>query len=143
MYYFTFQDKTAFIPFREVYPECLFLIEDEPRLSPLVCMRDSCHRNKNCAEKIAKRVHYLFEKVITDSELIIAYFKWRDRPDSIRAGVFYRDMREPRVITCNRSAFNKFRKEGITYFWEPTQEYNLIGSDTQVIPAGDLLRVKL
>lgn len=88
---------------------------------------------------LAKRINYLFTHVIPEGKQIIAYFKYRDRPDSIRAGIFTRDMQEPRVMTLNKSAFNKFQKEGISFTWVPNSEYLLMAPSTNVIPVQSLL----
>lgn len=139
--YFVFQTKTVFIPFRYIYPECLVLIEDEPKLYPLLCMKDNCHRNSNCAEKLAHRVHYFFDKVEPKAELMIAYFKYQDRPGSIRAGVFTASMDEPRLITCNRSAFQKFQRESEVFQWVQPNEFLLIGGGSPtILPVESLVR---
>jgi hypothetical protein len=36
---------TLFMKLKDVYPECEFLIADTPRLHPLICLKDDCHRN--------------------------------------------------------------------------------------------------
>jgi hypothetical protein len=110
--------KTIFAKLKDIYPECEFLIEDQPQLYPLRCLVDSCPRNANCMEKLAKRVKYLFNS-FPESELLILYFAYRDRPGSTRAGLFWRDMSEPRFITMNRSSWEKMKKMGDVY------EYNL------------------
>ena len=86
IYYFVFQKKTAFIPLKSLYPECFFLRKDHPRTEALQCFKTSCPANKNCADIVAKRVFHLFEHVVVDSELLLAYFK--NTKGSICAGVF-------------------------------------------------------
>jgi len=125
-YYFTYRG-TAFVPLRDLYPECLVLIGTEPQLYPLRCMASSCPRNANCATKLAHRVNYFFDKLATEETILFAYFKHPDRPKSVRAGVFYRDLREPKVILCNYFAFKKFSKEGIVFQWDPPDEYYKLG----------------
>ncbi len=93
-------------------------------------------------EVLAKRVKYLFDNVEPSAGLIIAYYKWRDKPNSIRAGVFDRDLQEPRHIVCNRSAFKRCQNLGDTFQWEPPTEYYLLGghrSET-IIPVEGLIR---
>lgn len=141
IHYFTIQDKTVFIPLKYLYGECFFLINGEPELSPLFCMSDECHRNSNCGAVLARRVNYFVNNVVPKAELILAYFTYPDRPGSIRAGVFDTSFEEhPRVITCNRSAFEKFRKEGLVFSWEPTTEFLLLSDNKDIIPVEDLIR---
>lgn len=141
IFYFTFQEKTTFIPLKFVYPECMVLIEDHPQMYPLRCMvEDGCPVVANCAEIIARKVHYLFEEVAKSSEVIIAYYKYRDRPNSIRGAVFNRDMSPPTVSVLNPYAFRKFKREGITYQWFPPSEYLMMGSSTDLISAENLIR---
>jgi hypothetical protein len=124
-YYFT-HSGTVFMPMRDLYPECLAIIENEPELYPLKCMASSCPRNSNCAERLAHRVNFFFEEVATNEKILLTYFKHLDRPNSVRAGVFHRDMREPRVILCNYFAFKKFSKEGTVYSWDPPESFYLL-----------------
>ena len=127
--YFVFQEKTVFMPFRYLDPECLFLIKEHEGLYPLNCMRGDCFMNRNCAESLAKRVWYFFENVEPSAKLMIAYFKYRDKPNSIRAGIFSKDMSEPRVSTLNPYAFRKFQKEGVTKRWWPSLDFCGIGKE--------------
>lgn len=139
MYYFTYQDKTAFIPLKAVYPECYVLRQDHPTTNPLQCLTvGDCPGNRQCMNTLAHRVHYLFDKVVLDSELILLYFK--DHKGSIKAGIFYRDMSEPRVITCNRSAFDKFMTGGVVQEWTPPDEFFLIQSVNDLIVPESLVR---
>lgn len=141
IHYFTIQDKTAFIPLKYLYGECFYLIDGEPQLSPLFCMGNECHRNSNCGAVLANRVNYLVEHVMPSVKLIIAYFTYPDKPGSIRAGVFDTSFEElPRVITCNRSAFDKFKKEGVIYSWEATTEFLLLSDNNDIIPVGNLIK---
>lgn len=138
--FFVFQKHSVFIPLRHVYGECLTLIEPQQQLSPLHCLKnDVCPVNAGCMDVLAKRIDYLFTNVIPQAKMIVTYFKWRDRPQSIRAGVFDRDLEDPRVMTLNQSAFKKFQKEGISYTWIPTDEYMLIRPSTSLIPVESLL----
>ena len=133
-----------FIPFRYVYPECLALLREskDPTEFPLGCLQQECSVNKNCAELIAKRINYLFTQVVPQAKIIFAYFKYKDRPASLRIGVFDRELSEPRVIVGNPSSFRKFRKEGETYQWVPPAEYLFMGTDsTSVIPVSNLTKL--
>lgn len=139
IYWFTFQKKTSFIHLKYVYPECFILREGHPQTNPLQCFHTSCPANKNCMETLAKRIHYLFDNVMFGTELLLVYFK--NNTGSIRAGVFYKDLREPVVMTCNPYGFKKFQKEGETYKWFPTSEFYLIGGiSEQLIVPTNLIR---
>lgn len=116
------QKKTLFIKLEFVYPECFFLIEDQPKLFPFICLFSSCHRNSNCMEKLAKRVKYIFD-VFTEASLLFLYFRYRNDPDRQKAGVFWRDMTEPRLITMNPYAWNKMKEIGIVYEWDLPQDF--------------------
>lgn len=141
IFYFRFQHKTTFIKLQYLFPECEYLIEGKDQLHPLKCLQSSCPVNANCMEGLAKRVNYFFENVAIGSELIIAYFKYPDRPNSIRAGVFYKDFDEPRVMTMNPWAFKKFQREGDAYKWVPPEEfYRLSSSAPDILPVESLLR---
>lgn len=89
---------------------------------------------------LAKRINYLFTHVVPDAKQIIAYFKYRDRPNSIRAGVFTRDLDEPAVMTLNQSAFRKFQREGFSFSWFPTDEFLLMAPVQKLIPAESLIK---
>lgn len=138
--FFTFHEKTVFVPLKYVYPECMVLIEPYTQVSPLICLKsDQCPANVNCMETLAKRVNYFFTHVTPKAELLIAYFRYRDRPNSIRAGVFDRALDNPRVMTLNQSAFRKFQKEGLSFTWQPPDEFLFMGSSNKLIPVDNLL----
>lgn len=138
--YFIFQEKTVFMPFKFLYPECFFHIKDHPKLYPMQCfLTDSCP-GSNCGEILAKRVHYLFENIFPQAELLVSYFKYRDKPNSIRAAVFTEDFATPRLITVNPWAFKKFQKAGVPYKWFPTDEYSFMCGSAGIIPIEGLIR---
>ncbi len=94
-------------------------------------------------ETLAKRVLYWFERVEPKAELMVAYYKYPDQPNSIRAGIFYRDMSEPRVINLNVTAFEKFKKEGLVRYWQETSEYKDINNTYKtpaIIPVANLIK---
>lgn len=139
--FFIFQEKTAFIPLRYVYPECVKLIEPHPQMYPLRCLReDGCPANVQCMDFLVKRVDYLFQEVLPDSDLLIVYYKYKDRPDSIRAAVFFRDLREPKLMTCNKAAFKKFQREGKIFAWAPSGSYLTLGAERNIIPVENLIK---
>jgi hypothetical protein len=132
--YFVTNEKTVFVPLKFVYPECFFHIKDKPSLYPIKCfLTDACPVGANCGEILVKRVHYLFNEVLPDAQLLIAYFKYRDRPNSIRGAVFNRDLDTPNVSILNPFAFRKFQREGTTYQWYPTDEYLFMGGSKGLI----------
>lgn len=66
---------------------------------------------------LAKKVKYIFD-VFPNANLLILYFRYQDQPKKHRAGVFWRDMREPRFITFNEYAWAKVKSIGTVYEWE-------------------------
>ena len=74
--------------------------------------------------------------------MMVAYFKYPDKPKRIRAGIFYDDMREPQVMTVNPSAFRKFQREGTVKQWVTTPEFSGIGGVKlpQIIDPSSLIR---
>lgn len=110
------EKTTLFAKLQDVYPECLYLIRGEPKLFPLLCLRSNCPRNMNCMERLAKRVHFIFEK-FEKAELLLLYFRYSDMPEKQRAGVFWRDMSEPRLITMNPHGWEKMKEIGVVYEW--------------------------
>lgn len=142
--YFTVYNHTIFVPWKAIYPECLVLIDPFPQASPLMCMKTDCPANRGCVDVIAKRVNYWFQHIEPQATQMIAYFKYRDRPNSIRAGVFDRKLNEPRVITLNKSGFEKFKREdSVIKQWVPNEIYNNINGVhqlPQIIPVSSLIK---
>jgi len=138
--FFSFQVSTVFVPLRHVYGECAVLIEGEPRLKQLICYQnDTCHRNQNCASIMAHRVHQLFDEAFPQAKMILLYFKDKGSV-SIRAGVFMRDLPEPRVITCNPYAFKKFQREGEIGVWQAPLSFTMKGGGSKILPVTSLIR---
>ena len=108
--------RTLFIKLTSLFPECEFLISDVEKLHPLICLRGVCHRNANCMDKLVRRVKYVFD-TFKEAKLLILYFSYRDQPGSQRAGVFWRDLREPRYFVMNRTGWEKMKEIGIVYDW--------------------------
>ena len=139
--FFVINNKTLFLPLRFLYPECEKLIEPHEQMYPLRCLvEDGCPANMQCMDFLVKRLNYLFTQVFPTAEMIITYYRYRDRPESLRGAVFDRDFSEPKVIILNRAAFRKFQREGQTYQWNPTDEYKHIGSERGIIPVEHLIR---
>jgi len=106
-----------FLKLVKLYPECLMLTSDAPQLHPLFCLaHDVCPRNQSCMDKLVMRTKYIFD-TFPDVVVLLLYFKHHDKPDSHRAGVFRRDMTEPRLITFNRSVWEKMKTVGTAYAW--------------------------
>lgn len=141
IFYFIFQDKTAFFHLKYVYPECFIHIKESPQLYPLKCfMEDACPPGANCGEILVRRIHYLFENVVPSAEMIITYFKYHDRPNSIRGAVFHRDLEPPTVSVLNPYAFRKFQREGTTYQWMPRDEYLFMGGSKGLVTVDSLVK---
>jgi len=110
-------DAVVFMKLKDVFPECEFLIGDLPQLSPLYCLRkEGCPRNQNCMDKLVARVQFIFD-TFPKARTVVLYFRYRDQPGSHRGGVFWRDMREPRLITFNRAAWEKCKEIGTVLSW--------------------------
>lgn len=124
-----------FIPLRFVFPECWYHIKDQPQLYPLKCFAsDSCPVGANCGEVLVKRVNYLFEEVVPKVELIVAYYKYRDKPNSIRGAFFNKNLDPPKLSVLNPFALRKFLKGSITFQWFPKDEYLFMGGSKGIIP---------
>ena len=137
IFYFVFSKKTVFIPLRAIYPECSSLIESHTSVENLQCLETSCPVDANCMGKLVPRINSLFEQD-EDYELIISYYKLRNST-RVRAGVFYRDLSEPRVVTCNPFALKKFQRDGVTYQWFPNTDF-FSYSYTELIKPETLIR---
>lgn len=72
-------------------------------------------------ETLAKRVFNIFE-AFPNAQLLLLYFKYRDRPGTTRAGVFWREMDEPRLVTLNRTGWERLKQIGTIYEYELPME---------------------
>lgn len=106
--------STLFVKLRDLYPECFHLIGDEPKLFPMRCYVDHCPRNARCQDKLVQRTKFMFD-AFPRADLLQLYFSYRDRPGSQRAALFWRDMREPRYITFNRTSWEKMKEVGVVF----------------------------
>lgn len=139
--YFVINDKTLFIPLRYVYPECEQLIAPHPQMYPVRCLQeDGCPANVQCMDYLVGRVNYLFNEVCPTAEMMVAYYKYRDRPNSIRAAIFHKDLREPSLMVLNPFGFRKFQREGQAFEWAPTASYKAMGAHRGIIPVERLIR---
>lgn len=128
MYFVVFSTKSSFFKLQDIFPECFLHREHAPQIDPLKCLLEdnACHVNHNCMEVLAKRVHILFQEVLPSVEVIVLYFKKRGS-QSYGAGLFWRDMREPRAITMNPFAWSRVKQRGSIYTFSPNQSFFLNG----------------
>lgn len=120
----------------DVFPECGLLIKDATRMEQLQCFIDSCHVGANCMERLARRIKVLFD-AFPKTELIYLYY--RRRSDGLlRAGLFWSDFREPRLISMNRGAWERLKHHGQVFqFTPPDGFYGLVSGHVQApISAG-------
>ena len=105
-----------FTKFKYVYPECEKLIRGQDQLYPLICLRGPCHMNNACMETLAIRINLIFD-TFTAAEVLILYFKYQDTK-SLRAGVFFLFLREPRLITINPFSWQTCKDKGEVFEWD-------------------------
>lgn len=135
MYFLLMSRKTALFKFNDLFPECALYIEKHPQIEPTMCLRETaaCTVGHNCMETLAKRIKVLFEEVLDGVDLLILYFKKRNMP-GMGAAVFWRDFREPRVITMNQGAWNKIKERGWVYQFTPGSSFFLSGQASDAAP---------
>ena len=122
-----FCSKTAFFKLDSLFPECKLYREQMPRTDSLMCLGSSCPGNHNCMETLAKRIFVLFKEIIPQVKLIVLYFR-KQGSTSIGAGLFWSDMREPRLITINPSAWEMIKYRGLLYEFTPSPQFFLTGN---------------
>ncbi len=148
--YFVVNGKTLFIPLRYVYPECSKLIAQQPQMYPLRCLQDNgCSANMSCMDFLVPRVNYIFNEVNSAAEMMIAYYKYnRQNPgedenrEALMGAIFYKDLREPYLMTLNPSGFRKMQRDGEVQTWVPTMEYKTLGAHRGIIPVDSLIHVR-
>ena len=128
MYFLVMSSRTAFFKLEEIFPECYLNREKSPQIEPLICLREerACHVNYNCMEIIAKRIRLMFDEFLQNADLTVLYFRKRNI-EGLGAGVFWRDFREPRVITMNPTAWSKIKQRGNLYQFYPEPSFFLSG----------------
>ena len=127
VYFVVMSSKTAFFKLEDVFPECSLYREKYPNLESLVCIRaDACHAGHNCMETLTKRLHVIFDDLLPSVELIFLYFK-KLGDLGMGAGVFWRDFREPRVITVNPKGWHRIKRCGDVYKFTPEPGFFLSG----------------
>lgn len=135
MYFLLMSRKTALFKFNDIFPECALHTEQHPRIEPVVCLRETaaCTVGHNCMENLVKRIRTLFEEVLDGVELLVLYFKKRNMP-GMGAAIFWRDFREPRVITVNPGAWKKIKDRGWVYQFVPGSSFFLSGQASNATP---------
>jgi len=132
-YILVLSDKTAFFKLKDVFPECFLYREKSPRVKALVCLKEdlACHCGHRCIDVLVHRVTALFDMLPKTISLILLYFK-NDHMERIEAGVFWRDFREPRVITVNPSAWKYCKGRGDVLTFHPTDKFYLFEPEKKV-----------
>lgn len=126
-YFLVLSSKTAMFKLDDLFPECRLYREKAPQAEPLICIRDdSCPVNHGCMASLVRRIKMLFEEIVPQAELIILYFRKRNVP-GLGAGVFWKDFREPRVITVNQQAWERVKFRGTTFQFLPSESFFLSG----------------
>jgi hypothetical protein len=77
-------------------------------------------------DTLVKRLHVLFEEVLTDTEMVILYYKKRNVP-GMGAGVFWRDLENFRIITMNPTGWEMIKNRGMVYQFDPSPQFFLSG----------------
>jgi hypothetical protein len=128
-YFLVLSEKTAFFRLNDLFPECSLYREPSPQIEPLVCLAEdaSCLVGRNCMEHLVKRIKVLFEEIVPTANLMVVYFRKRNKP-GLGAGIFWRDFREPRVITMNPRAWERIKLRGGAFQFMPSREFFLTGN---------------
>ena len=127
-------DKTTLaMPLRVLYPECGVWIADSPLLHPLICLRDTCHKNNRCVERMVPRILALFAQ-FPMATLLILYFTYRHR-QSVGGALFRRNFDPPpRLLknpwgaetddpVVNRTGWEAFKKRAVVTSFEPPPDF--------------------
>jgi len=133
-YFVVLSSNSAFFKLQDILPECFLYREQSPRLEALVCLRENaCHVGHNCMETLVQRARALFEELLPTVSVLVLYFRKLD--GGYRAGLFWRDMREPRVITMNPYAWERVKARGKIFQFLPSESFFLGKSDVEEAPA--------
>lgn len=126
-YFLVLSSKTAFFKLDDLFPECKLYQEQAPMTEPLICLAsDSCPVNHNCMETLVRRLKMIFGEITPQADLILLYFRKRNVP-GLGAGVFWKDFREPRVITMNPLAWARVKTRGDAFQFLPGETFFLSG----------------
>ena len=131
---------TLFAKLDDVFPECGLLIKESDRMERFQCFIDSCHVSANCMERLVRRVKPMFDTFPT---VDLIYLHYRRRSDNrMRAGLFWRDVREPRLLSVNTYAWERMKTYGQVFIYEPPPGFYGIGAEARGSAAPEpLLRV--
>lgn len=122
--------STLFAKMNDVFPECGILIKDATRMEQLQCFIDSCHVGADCMTKLANRVKVLLD-AFPKTELVYLYYRRRS-DNRLRAGLFWSDFREPRLISMNPGSWNRLKLHGKVFqFTPPAGFYGVVGGQVQ------------
>lgn len=124
--------STLFAKIDDVFPECGVLIHNADRMDRLQCFVDSCHVGANCMEKLAVRLRAMFDTFPT-AQLCYLYFKRRS-DGKMRAGLFWRDFRNPRMLGINKWAWERMKTYGQVYQFAPPADFFGIGAPPSQTP---------
>lgn len=122
-YYIVVSDKTILIPLRQIYPECAVLLAGSPNAENLQCLRyGTCNQSVDtCMRILAERVDKFFRLQPEERTHMLAYYKTPS--GSLRGCWFTSDFDEPKVVTCNKHAFDRLRYYGEIHSWEPDSSF--------------------
>jgi hypothetical protein len=128
IYFLLISQRSAFFKFNDLFPECALYREAAPRVEPLICLlqNGACHVGHNCMDTLAKRVSMIFNEVLPSIDLMVLYYRKRNLP-GMGAGIFWRDFREPRVITVNPRSWERLKQRGQTFEFSPDSSFFLTG----------------
>ncbi len=130
MYFVVFSSKTSFFKFEDLLPECFLYREHSPQIEPLVCLYEehACTVGQNCMEKLATRLKVMFEEVLPkEIDLVLLYYRKRSEPDSLAAGVFWRNLQDFTVYTLNRTAWSLIKGRGQVFQFQPGVSFFVTG----------------
>ena len=122
-YFLTLAEKTAFFKLNDIFLECSLYREASPNIPPLICLREnSCTVGRNCMESLVPRIHKLFDILDRNIKLILLYYRY---PNSERlgAGVFWKDLTEPRSIILNPHGWRLIKSRSEIFKFIPEKDF--------------------
>lgn len=132
--------SVIFAKLADVYPECLVLIQDAPRLEPMACLTVGCHKGAGCIEKITFRLNCLFAAFPT-AQAVSLYFRPRSEK-AVWATEFWRGYtKDPRVWTYNPWAWEQLKKKVQLFQWDPPQHAAPTCAPPVIAPMGPLVKL--
>lgn len=127
-YFLVLSSKTAFFKLDNIFPECALYRDQSPRIEPLICLAEdmACTVGHACMDTAVRRLKMLFSEIVPTAELILLYYRKRCVP-GIGAGVFWKDFREPRIITVNPKSWERVKFRGVAFQFSPSESFFLSG----------------